>query len=258
MDNYYPFGLAFNSYHRENSLDQKYLYNGKEIQDELDLDWYDYGARMYMSEIGRWGVVDLFSEKYKRWSPYNYALGNPIKYIDPDGREVIVANAKQRAAILKMINSKALGIFTFDKGGKLYLARASGDAKKYSTYYRDKLVAAIADKEKISISIGQKYTAGGVTKDVDKDAGGGVTIQKTKGLKKDADVTISGHPYMGLKDTSGKPLNDAPADILAHELVGHAIPHITSSDTGNAVSNENKVRKETGGPERKSEPTHTE
>ena len=36
-NDYYPFGLAFNSYRRENSLDQKYLYNGKELQDELNL-----------------------------------------------------------------------------------------------------------------------------------------------------------------------------------------------------------------------------
>lgn len=50
---YYPFGLTFNSYSRENSLPNMYQYNGKEKQDELDLGWIDYGARMYMPEIGR-------------------------------------------------------------------------------------------------------------------------------------------------------------------------------------------------------------
>src|SRR4051812_10563772 len=61
-EDFYPFGLSFNSYNRENSLINKYLYNGKEKQDALDLGWFDYGARMYMPDIGRWGVVDPLSE----------------------------------------------------------------------------------------------------------------------------------------------------------------------------------------------------
>jgi RHS repeat-associated protein len=86
-DDYYPFGLAFNSYSRENSTANQYLYNGKERQDELGLDWLDYGARMYMPEIGRWGVVDPMADKFYSWSPYTYALDNPVNFIDPDGMQ---------------------------------------------------------------------------------------------------------------------------------------------------------------------------
>ncbi len=88
--NYHPFGLTFNSYQRENSLDQKYLYNGKARQDELQLGWYDYGARTYMPDVGRWGVTDPLADKYFDFSPYNYAANNPVVFIDPTGAYITI------------------------------------------------------------------------------------------------------------------------------------------------------------------------
>ena len=87
-NSYYPFGMSLGeslTYVDNTAIENKYLYNGKEMQDDFGLGWYDYGARMYDAQLGRWHVVDPLAEYHFNFTPYNYCLNNPINFIDPLG-----------------------------------------------------------------------------------------------------------------------------------------------------------------------------
>ncbi len=95
--NYYAFGLeipglASKAIGFGGSNDNRYKYNGKELQskefsDGSGLTWDDYGARMYDPQIGRWQSPDPLAEKFFDITSYNYCNNNPIVNIDPDGQE---------------------------------------------------------------------------------------------------------------------------------------------------------------------------
>ena len=90
-NNYYPFGLRHKGYNNVvNGTHHPYTYNGKEEQEELELDWLDYGARNYDAALGRLLNIDRYAEKFEALSPYQYANNNPIYFIDVNGEYIYI------------------------------------------------------------------------------------------------------------------------------------------------------------------------
>lgn len=87
-NNYYPFGLKHSGYYNENEQQSyQYKFNGKELQDELGLNVYDFEARHYMPDIGRTTSYDPLAEKFYDFSPQSFFNNNPIYFIDPTGMQ---------------------------------------------------------------------------------------------------------------------------------------------------------------------------
>ncbi len=81
---YLPFGELF--IEERSTWNTPYKFSGKELDDETGYSYF--GARYYDPNISIWLSVDPLSDKYPGHTPYNYTLNNPIRLIDPDGRDV--------------------------------------------------------------------------------------------------------------------------------------------------------------------------
>jgi len=118
-----------------------YGFNGMERDDEVkgSGNSYDFGARIYDSRIGRWMSTDAYEAKFPSYSPYNFALNNPIYFIDPDGNEVVPTTKLKANSSLSSI-----------------LALASENS-----VYKDVMKAFISNQNNIYIHLAQLKDANG-------------------------------------------------------------------------------------------------
>lgn len=210
-NNYYPFGLKHKGYNDYAANANKYKYNGKELQDELGLNFYDFGARNYDPALGRWMNMDALAEVYVGISPYAYTLNNPVLFIDPDGNYVDdsyiyqkYTSGKHKGEYKNPSMVKAWEIFAKSKTGSAFL---SNFAQKGQTIAGEKFKGESGkyDKANIDLNFGTKANDG---------RSSATTGNEVKGDHLQITIGIADNPNLA------SDLGDFIDDI-AHEGFGH-------------------------------------
>ena len=103
--NYYPFGLQHKGYNNvvsanSNSTAEKFKYNGKEFSEDLGLNLYEYGARMFDPATAFFTSVDPRAESFEFQTPYAYAANNPIYFEEKNGEFPFPPGWKKAARVL--------------------------------------------------------------------------------------------------------------------------------------------------------------
>jgi RHS repeat-associated protein len=90
VNEYYPFGLTFNSYQRENSVENKIRFQGQEHVDDLDLGWDSFKWRNHQPDIGRFFNIDPLADKYVYNSPYAFSENQVVAFRELEGLEKVM------------------------------------------------------------------------------------------------------------------------------------------------------------------------
>ena len=129
---YYPFGLAFNSFQRENGIKQKFKFQGQEHIDDLDLGWDSFKWRNHQPDIGRFFSIDPLAVKYVYNSPYSFSENHVVAHVEFEGLE--------KVSIQQSLNNNyrfynAYNIQRKTSGGKAFARRVARQSKVNVFYF---------------------------------------------------------------------------------------------------------------------------
>jgi RHS repeat-associated protein len=132
IDDYYPFGLTFNSWRRENSVYNRWKFQGQEHTDDLDLGWDAFKWRNHQPDIGRFFNVDPLSEKYVYNSPFAFSENHVVAHIELEGLEKVTI---QKTFMNNMKYKDSYAVQRRTSGGSKFAAKLENQTKINVFYF---------------------------------------------------------------------------------------------------------------------------
>ena len=240
---YYPFGMLIGALSFQAAGDEynAYKYNDKELQTEMNLNWGDHGARMADYTVGRWMCPDPLAEKYYSISPYVYTLNNPIRFIDPDGRKVMVAGSDEfKKAVFDAMQQLSSNNLVMLKSGQVLEASKYKGNKDNITHsgtgsgdkeFGTKLVGDLASNTKHTLAI--KEISGEKNNYLPTD----ITYKSAQTEGVGDGGTLSYDPNSTGHDIVNE---DGTTRVSAFIILGHELIHADKAMKGKTLDNKNE------------------
>ena len=137
---YYPFGKEWKQSGMPTS-GNRYGFSGKERSDVyLENDYssiiplYDFGARFYDPDGVTFLQQDPLLEKYYPIGQYNYCAGNPVRFIDVDGRKIRENSLYLKPYMRSILGKTSTGKMQYDK---MVNNKSDISIKRVQGYYVD-------------------------------------------------------------------------------------------------------------------------
>lgn len=236
--NYYPFGLKHFGYNINNyQQNYKYKYNGKELQDELGLNVYDYDNRVYDPAVGSFWEMDPKTELGRRWSPYNYCFDNPIYFQDPDGmwpnpfkglltaiKKDVISDLK---AVKKVVSENLQKLDNLIRPNGVMFWVDNSDLKKDGLVQPDKP----KDRSKVKTADASGVDAATTVTSTSNEARGRSLKERTEGV-----TSVSEKADEVAKNTDGNSSISKTNSTNSEPMVNVKVEHYTATDIPNNKS----------------------
>ncbi len=242
------------------------MWKSSDIQPDAETVLYYYGARYYDPTTALWLGVDPMQHKYPEVSPYVYCAGNPVKYVDHDGREISVEEDSRgyfEKDLQNVFGDEKVKMFSYNENGKLQLNVTKKEFKEGLNRNQINvfkgLDKAMNDETETTIVYSNEYVdKNGTLHNVNDWQGGGFFNSETNEIVISPNVTEIevGFPHNREKYTGvSAVIQQTTTTCMFHEIGERNTP-ADIKNRGLVIDYENHVRKVVGLPERPYDANH--